>query len=371
MTSIHDISYEDIKEFLLANNKNFKNEDEAYNVALILLKDKKSKGHTISIIEWMMAYNLLISKANISNYTSSEIDNMNQFQIDKLVKLLTMNGNNRENIKNILKYLHKLDNNILIPEINEFILQNLNELDVNDINFENLENFSESEIEINFEFNNVYPIKSNIDPQWTLGEKLNDRDSNIEIRIVCLRGDCKYIAKVIPINEKFAYCGIAEKDRVRNELVISKQMSEVNIAPTIYDMSLSDMEAIIIMKRYDGTLTDLLYLYQTDKNIPMNKIIQLIEQLVNKMHQLGIIHRDLHSDNILYTKDNLFAIIDYDSGIRSTSEQLREIDKKELRKIISVYDRINNGEIFRNRNEILGIEEEIEEEIEEDIPINF
>ena len=41
MTSIYDIPYEDIEEFLLANNKNYVNEDDAYNKALELLKDKK------------------------------------------------------------------------------------------------------------------------------------------------------------------------------------------------------------------------------------------------------------------------------------------------------------------------------------------
>jgi hypothetical protein len=113
MTSIYDIPYEDIQEFLLANKKTYINEIDAYNKALILLKDKKSVGHTISIIEWMIAYNLLKKKVNIPNFTIYQIDNMKQFEIDELAKLLTMNGNNRENIKNILKYLNKLD---FLPE---------------------------------------------------------------------------------------------------------------------------------------------------------------------------------------------------------------------------------------------------------------
>jgi hypothetical protein len=42
MTSIYDIQYEDIEKFLLANNQNFLDKDDAYNKTLILLKDKKS-----------------------------------------------------------------------------------------------------------------------------------------------------------------------------------------------------------------------------------------------------------------------------------------------------------------------------------------
>ena len=60
MTSIYDVPYEDIAIFLLANNNKFMNQDDAYDKALILLKDKKARGHTTSIIEWMIAHNLLI-----------------------------------------------------------------------------------------------------------------------------------------------------------------------------------------------------------------------------------------------------------------------------------------------------------------------
>lgn len=41
MTSIYDIPYKDIKNFLLANKKTYDNETDAYNKTLILLKDKK------------------------------------------------------------------------------------------------------------------------------------------------------------------------------------------------------------------------------------------------------------------------------------------------------------------------------------------
>jgi len=117
MTSIHDVPYEDITIFLKANNKTFKNENDAYDKALILLKDKKAVGHTMSIIEWMIAHNLLKRKIDIAHYTTRKINKMSQSQIDGLAVLLTMQGNNRENIKNILRYLHKLDKlDILLPD---------------------------------------------------------------------------------------------------------------------------------------------------------------------------------------------------------------------------------------------------------------
>jgi len=87
----------------------------------------------------MIAHNLLIKKVNIPYYTIDDIDNMSQVEINQLAKLLKMKGNNRENIKNILRYLHKLDDEItLLPELNEFILNTLNELEIKDINISNL-----------------------------------------------------------------------------------------------------------------------------------------------------------------------------------------------------------------------------------------
>ena len=138
MTSIYDIPYEDIQIFLLANNTNIKNKNRAYDVALELLKDKNSKSHTTSIIEWMMAHNLLTNKIDIPIYSTYEIDNMSQVEINQLAKKLTMKGNNRDNIKNILKYLNKLDKEFLITDINDIILNTLTQLEIKDINVANL-----------------------------------------------------------------------------------------------------------------------------------------------------------------------------------------------------------------------------------------
>ena len=140
MTSIYDIPYEDIKIFLSSND--IKNEDEAYDEVLVLLKDKTAKGHTTSIIEWMIAHNLLVNNINIPYYTIDDINNMSQNEINDLAKLLTMKGNNRENIKNILKYLHKLEIEPLLLDIQKIILNNLTQLEINDIDIYNL-NFSD------------------------------------------------------------------------------------------------------------------------------------------------------------------------------------------------------------------------------------
>ena len=134
MTSIYDIPREDIEIFLLANNKDIEGNDEDYELALSLLKDKKAKGHTTSIIEWMIAHNLLINKVDIPTYSTYDIDNISQTEINQLAKLLKMKGNNRQNIKNILQYLNKLDFEItLLPELQDVILDTLTQLELRSI----------------------------------------------------------------------------------------------------------------------------------------------------------------------------------------------------------------------------------------------
>lgn len=138
MSNIHDVPYKDIKIFLDANNQDYDSKDDAYDKVLILLKDKNAKGHTVSIIEWLIAHNLLTNEVKIPNYTVTAINNMTQYEINNLAKLLTMKGNNIENIKNILRYLHKLNEVELITDIKGIILSKLGELEINKLNFDNI-----------------------------------------------------------------------------------------------------------------------------------------------------------------------------------------------------------------------------------------
>ena len=138
MTTIRDIPYEDIKIFLDANNKNIRDKDDAYDQALKLLKNKKAVGHTTNIVEWMIAHNLLINNIDVPYYTTKEIDYMSQSEINRLAKKLTMKSNNKDNIINILRYLHKLEDVSLLPEINEIILNNLTQLELQNIDISKL-----------------------------------------------------------------------------------------------------------------------------------------------------------------------------------------------------------------------------------------
>jgi len=139
MTDIRDVPYEDIQEFLKANKKSYKNENDAYSKALILLKDNNVVGHTVKIVEWIIAHNLIKKKVNVPYYSSYEINNMPEIEVYQLSKLLTMKSNNRENIINILRYMNKLKDMELLPEIVDIIDDLLNELDIQEINQRSLD----------------------------------------------------------------------------------------------------------------------------------------------------------------------------------------------------------------------------------------
>ena len=79
MTSIRDIPFEYIKKFLEDNSKTIpNNENAAYNLAFSLLKSRDAVGHTLDIIAWMIAHNLIKNKVAVPNYTSAQIDAMSQ-----------------------------------------------------------------------------------------------------------------------------------------------------------------------------------------------------------------------------------------------------------------------------------------------------
>ena len=106
MTSIYEVPVKDIQKFIDANKDKAKLiGGDDYQKSLTLLRDKESKGHSLNLILWSMAYNVLLSKINIATYTLANLNQMNDKDINLLAKSLKMKGNNLEHIKQILRYL--------------------------------------------------------------------------------------------------------------------------------------------------------------------------------------------------------------------------------------------------------------------------
>ena len=90
---------------------------------------------------------------------------------------------------------------------------------------------------------------------------------------------------------------------IKNEIDISQKMGEMNIGPKLYDyyMCQPDMNKISIFMvmewMTEGSLNNWLQNNKLTK-AQENSILKKIQ----KMHEVGIVHADLHDQNILVTK---------------------------------------------------------------------
>lgn len=96
----------DIKYYFLSNN------NIPYDEAFDLMKKKYTSLEYMpnSIIEWMLAHNVVKNNINIPTYSVNDIESMSQNELNSLANKLGMNGNDIHNIIDILYYAGKLDN---------------------------------------------------------------------------------------------------------------------------------------------------------------------------------------------------------------------------------------------------------------------
>lgn len=120
MAKISDLKINDLRKFLQENRIYGINvASDIYDAAFDLMKKKDTSYDDvdISIIEWMLAYNVLQQKIDIPSYTKNQIKNLNQKDYDNLAKSLGLTKNNMDNVVSILKFMHKLKESELDFEI--------------------------------------------------------------------------------------------------------------------------------------------------------------------------------------------------------------------------------------------------------------
>jgi len=118
MTDIKDINHDDVKNFLTLNKIRISDDESDYDKAFKLMKNPKAIIEPISIVEWMMAYNVFIKKTKIKEYTINELMDLSEYERNMLAKKLAMKSNDINHIINILHYLHKIHTvvgNLTIP----------------------------------------------------------------------------------------------------------------------------------------------------------------------------------------------------------------------------------------------------------------
>jgi hypothetical protein len=342
MTSIYDIPYKDIEIFLIANKKNseksslitqnYESKNDAYDKVLILLKNKKSKGHTINIIEWMMAYNLLKNKVNIPNYTIYELNKLSQDEIDQLAKLLTMNSDNIEHIKNILRYLHKLDENVNIGTNKELTIAGeeiyniiLNNLDNKSINRMNINKYS----------------KLSLEDQKFWSNRLNDL-FNLKTKDKLF--DYKFTVQFLDNGKSFE----------ENYHEAMNKGLKLIIKLLLENKVVDEIKPDNLLQNIRTTLPDL----GENKNLPYNDFIKIIIEQTNEVYQddEDYIPIDISFfDKIEYTGKEFKVILNVEN---LTDENMDETTKT-TKTTFDSNGGITNGEILYKIAQLIPNDEEI------------
>jgi serine/threonine protein kinase len=148
----------------------------------------------------------------------------------------------------------------------------------------------------------------------------------------CVKKDCKYVLKVIPLNVIIPskYCDLKVKegllkcrevsdkefdDEVKYSIIVSK----ANIGPKVYKswkcdnvksqvhLELFKMKEIkmgfILMEKLEMTLINYLSNYEIDEKI-IDKIKVMYIKLIDKMVKLNIYNEDLHFENVMINLKN-------------------------------------------------------------------
>ena len=118
---------------------------------------------------------------------------------------------------------------------------------------------------------------------------------------VCKKSKCNYIVKAMPINETYRY------ESFLREALIGPLMAKNKIGPIIHDIFICLNTGFIVTERWRGSIKKIIKYLNNDDYLN-------IGNLISKMHNIGVIHNDLHGGNILYNIVNNkyeFSITDF------------------------------------------------------------
>lgn len=167
--------------------------------------------------------------------------------------------------------------------------------------------------------------------EWVYSKKLSHGNYG-SIKEACCKNDCSYIAKIQTIGDNPGE--ISEKN-FRKEVRIHNYLAKHNVSPPVMRAWIKGNKAVMIIKRLAITAKQAYELGIYDKD----KIMRDIERIVNKLHKLNIIHKDLHGDNYMYDDSGKLYIIDLGLAIEASYNNiqynyLRSQDHKKFSKTL-------------------------------------
>jgi tRNA A-37 threonylcarbamoyl transferase component Bud32 len=91
-------------------------------------------------------------------------------------------------------------------------------------------------------------------------------------------------------------------DNIKREIYISKLAGDNGLSPKVHDYFQFGDNIYMIMDKLDETLENMMY----DNKFPM--LYKKVQNKINLIHDLGIVHKDLKLDNIMVKGDDVFII---------------------------------------------------------------
>lgn len=101
-----------------------------------------------------------------------------------------------------------------------------------------------------------------------------------------------------------------QKKIIENEINVQIECNKLDIGPKLYSVEWYDDYCIMIMERYTYTFDQLINSNGRD-NVLIMKCIKEAVKIIEKMHDNDYFHGDLHTYNIMFTRDDEMKFIDF------------------------------------------------------------
>lgn len=153
----------------------------------------------------------------------------------------------------------------------------------------------------------IKPIKIDNPNIWVLGNEIDNGESSIIYSVLDSSLGIKYILKYMSFENYYRddqdnqnECEQAVINEVNNQELCS---DNTDIAPKIKEAWICEKGAIIIMEKLDFSIHNLLFMYKSF--LVRYLIVKEILEIIEKMHQRGIIHHDTHTNNFMVRITNI------------------------------------------------------------------
>jgi serine/threonine protein kinase len=173
---------------------------------------------------------------------------------------------------------------------------------------------------------------------WVITKRKLGEGKSGAVYDTCQKGVCDWVSKIAQTNPHGMQGNL--QGNLQRQIDIQNQMARLGIAPRldhIYHCSPSDFTSSTISTRdkflfdqlgIDNQLPHLIYIMQKIPGQTLARILQenkhlskedckTLNRVFHTMHSKGILHNDLHAENIMRTPSGSMQIVDWENATQS------------------------------------------------------